>query len=204
MGVGKSSLISQYIKREFPESPLPTIAIEFTTKIIRMRNGDKIKISDTVLEVINGVIIAQNYRTIKDPKDRTVDKKDVEKYMEDNKTKITDGSTSDTDVSVTTNYGDVITLKTFREEFEWLRSDFWNLMTRVSTLEEENRRLREKINENDYQTISYRNKVDFHEDTINQLFGKMNKVSEYVGEMSKDYIRDYEDFLAFRELWYIN
>ena len=111
--------------------------------------------------------------------------------MEDNKTKITDGSTSDTDVSVTTNYGDVITLKTFREEFEWLRSDFWNLMTRVSTLEEENRRLREKINENDYQTISYRNKVDFHEDTINQLFGKMNKVSEYVGEMSKDYIRDY-------------
>lgn len=39
---------------------------------------------DTVLEVINGVIIAQNYRTIKDPKDRTVDKKDVEKYMEDN------------------------------------------------------------------------------------------------------------------------
>jgi Rab family protein len=43
MGVGKSSLISQYIKKEFPESPLPTIAIEFTTKILRMRNGDKIK-----------------------------------------------------------------------------------------------------------------------------------------------------------------
>jgi len=43
MGVGKSSLISQYIKKEFPESPLPTIAIEFTTKIIKMRNGDKIK-----------------------------------------------------------------------------------------------------------------------------------------------------------------
>ena len=44
MGVGKSSLISQYIKKEFPESPLPTIAIEFTTKIIKMRNGDKIKL----------------------------------------------------------------------------------------------------------------------------------------------------------------
>ena len=43
MGVGKSSLISQYIKKEFPESPLPTIAIEFTTKILRMKNGDKIK-----------------------------------------------------------------------------------------------------------------------------------------------------------------
>ena len=43
MGVGKSSLISQYIKKEFPESPLPTIAIEFTTKIIKMRNGDRIK-----------------------------------------------------------------------------------------------------------------------------------------------------------------
>ena len=43
MGVGKSSLISQYIRKEFPESPLPTIAIEFTTKILKMRNGDKIK-----------------------------------------------------------------------------------------------------------------------------------------------------------------
>ena len=43
MGVGKSSILSQYIKQVFPESPLPTIAIEFTTKIIKMRNGDKIK-----------------------------------------------------------------------------------------------------------------------------------------------------------------
>ena len=39
---------------------------------------------DTINEVINGVIIAQNYRTIKDAKDRTVDIKDVKKYMEDN------------------------------------------------------------------------------------------------------------------------
>ena len=40
--------------------------------------------ADTVLEVVNGVIIAQNYRSRNDNKDRTVDKKDVEKYMEDN------------------------------------------------------------------------------------------------------------------------
>ena len=40
MSVGKSSLMSQYIKQEFPESPLPTIAIEFATKImLRLKYG---------------------------------------------------------------------------------------------------------------------------------------------------------------------
>ena len=43
MGVGKSSLMSQYIKKEFPESPLPTIAIEFATKIIQIKEGGYIK-----------------------------------------------------------------------------------------------------------------------------------------------------------------
>ena len=41
MGVGKSSLMSQYIKKEFPESPLPTIAIEFATKIKVISNKFK-------------------------------------------------------------------------------------------------------------------------------------------------------------------
>ena len=43
MGVGKSSLMSQYIKKEFPESPLPTIAIEFATKIIKIKEGGYVK-----------------------------------------------------------------------------------------------------------------------------------------------------------------
>ena len=43
MGVGKSSLMSQYIKKEFPESPLPTIAIEFTTKIIKIKERGYVK-----------------------------------------------------------------------------------------------------------------------------------------------------------------
>ena len=43
MGVGKSSLLSQYIKKEFPESPLPTIAIEFATKIIKIKEGGYVK-----------------------------------------------------------------------------------------------------------------------------------------------------------------
>ena len=43
MGVGKSSLMSQYIKQEFPESPLPTIAIEFATKIIKIKEGGYVK-----------------------------------------------------------------------------------------------------------------------------------------------------------------
>ena len=116
-------------------------------------------------------------------------------YMEDNETKLADtasnGTPSNDVVSVTMSDGRVIPLSVFRDEFEWLRSDFYNLMSRVIQLEEENRKLRQKLDENDYQTIHYRNKVDSHEDTINQIYGKINKVSEYVGEMSKDYIREY-------------
>ena len=64
MGVGKSSLISQYIKGEFPESPLPTIAIEFTTKILKMRNGDKIKMQiwDTAGQEKYKSITSHHYR----------------------------------------------------------------------------------------------------------------------------------------------
>jgi Rab family protein len=64
MGVGKSSLISQYIKKEFPESPLPTIAIEFTTKILKMRNGEKIKMQiwDTAGQEKYKSITSHHYR----------------------------------------------------------------------------------------------------------------------------------------------
>ena len=115
--------------------------------------------------------------------------------MEDNETKLADttsnGTPSNNAASVTMTDGRVIPLSVFRDEFEWLRSDFYNLMSRVIQLEEENRSLKQKLAENDYQTIHYRNKVDSHEDMINQIYGKISKVSEYVGEMSKDYIREY-------------
>ena len=42
-GVGKTSLISKYVKGIFPTSPLPTIAIEFATKIIQIKEGGYIK-----------------------------------------------------------------------------------------------------------------------------------------------------------------
>ena len=63
-GCRKSSLISQYIKREFPESPLPTIAIEFTTKILKMKNGDKIKMQiwDTAGQEKYKSITSHHYR----------------------------------------------------------------------------------------------------------------------------------------------
>jgi hypothetical protein len=115
--------------------------------------------------------------------------------MEDNETKLADttsnGTPSNDAVSVTTSDGRVIPLSVFRDEFEWLRSDFYNLMSRVIQLEEENRSLKQKLDENDYHTISYRNRVDNHDEILNQILGKINKVSEYVGEMSKDYIREY-------------
>ena len=40
MGVGKSSLLSKYVKGVVPVSPLPTIAIELETKIIQIKRGD--------------------------------------------------------------------------------------------------------------------------------------------------------------------
>ncbi len=43
MGVGKSSLLSKYVRGIFPNSPLPTIAIEFATKIIQLKEGGYIK-----------------------------------------------------------------------------------------------------------------------------------------------------------------
>ena len=117
------------------------------------------------------------------------------KYMEDNETKLanttSNGTPSNEAVSVTMNDGRVIPLSIFRDEFEWLRSDFYNLMSRVSQLEEENRNLKQKLDGTDYQTISYRDRVDRHDEILSQILGKINKVSEYVGEMSKNYIREY-------------
>ena len=64
MGVGKSSLMSQYIKREFPESPLPTIAIEFATKIIKIKEGGYVKaqIWDTAGQEKYKSITSHHYR----------------------------------------------------------------------------------------------------------------------------------------------
>ena len=64
MGVGKSSLMSQYIKKEFPESPLPTIAIEFATKIIKIKEGEyvKVQIWDTASQEKYKSITSHHYR----------------------------------------------------------------------------------------------------------------------------------------------
>ena len=64
MGVGKSSLMSQYIKKEFPESPLPTIAIEFATKIVKIKEGGYIKaqIWDTAGQEKYKSITSHHYR----------------------------------------------------------------------------------------------------------------------------------------------
>jgi small GTP-binding protein len=43
MGVGKTSLLSKYVRGIFPTSPLPTIAIEFATKIIQLKEGGYVK-----------------------------------------------------------------------------------------------------------------------------------------------------------------
>ena len=64
MGVGKSSILSQYIKQVFPESPLPTIAIEFATKLIKIKEGGYIKaqIWDTAGQEKYKSITSHHYR----------------------------------------------------------------------------------------------------------------------------------------------
>ena len=41
--VGKTALLSKYLKGVFPASPLPTVATEFATKIIQIKEGGYIK-----------------------------------------------------------------------------------------------------------------------------------------------------------------
>ena len=41
--VGKTALLSKYLKGVFPNSPLPTVATEFATKIIQIKEGGYIK-----------------------------------------------------------------------------------------------------------------------------------------------------------------
>ena len=64
MSVGKSSIISQYVKKQFPDSPFPTIGIEFTTKIIKLRDGQLIKaqIWDTAGQEKYKAITSHHYR----------------------------------------------------------------------------------------------------------------------------------------------
>jgi Rab family protein len=64
MGVGKTSLISQYIKNIFPENPLPTIAIEFSTKIIQINSFTNIKMQiwDTTGQEKYKSITSHHYR----------------------------------------------------------------------------------------------------------------------------------------------
>ena len=64
MGVGKSSLMSQYIKKQFPESPLPAVAVEFATKIIKIKEGGFVKaqIWDTAGQEKYKSITSHHYR----------------------------------------------------------------------------------------------------------------------------------------------
>ena len=63
-GVGKTSILSKYIKGIFPVAPAPTIAIEFATKIIQIKEGGYIKaqIWDSAGQERYKAIVAGHYR----------------------------------------------------------------------------------------------------------------------------------------------
>ena len=42
-GVGKTNILNRYIKGNIPKNIVPTIGVEFATKIVPLKNGDKIK-----------------------------------------------------------------------------------------------------------------------------------------------------------------
>ena len=62
--VGKTALLSKYLKGVFPTSPLSTVATEFATKIIRIKDGGSIKaqIWDTAGEEKYKSITFHHYR----------------------------------------------------------------------------------------------------------------------------------------------
>ena len=63
-GVGKTALLSKYLKGVFPKSPLSTVATEFATKIIQIKDGGSIKaqIWDTAGEEKYKSITFHHYR----------------------------------------------------------------------------------------------------------------------------------------------
>jgi GTPase SAR1 family protein len=42
--VGKTSLLTKYVKGIFPKNPANTVALEFCTKIITLRDGSNVKV----------------------------------------------------------------------------------------------------------------------------------------------------------------
>ena len=63
-GVGKTAFLSKYVKGVFPMAPTPTIAIEFATKIIQIKEGGYIKaqIWDSAGQERYKAIVAGHYR----------------------------------------------------------------------------------------------------------------------------------------------
>ena len=42
-GVGKTHLMTRYVKGQLPKNSVPTIGIEFAAKTVSLKNGQKIK-----------------------------------------------------------------------------------------------------------------------------------------------------------------
>ena len=62
--MGKTAILSKYVKGIFPVAPAPTIAIEFATKIIQIKEGGYIKaqIWDSAGQERYKAIVAGHYR----------------------------------------------------------------------------------------------------------------------------------------------
>jgi GTPase SAR1 family protein len=42
-GVGKTHLLNKYVKGVLPRNPVPTIGVEFATKTVTLKNGERVK-----------------------------------------------------------------------------------------------------------------------------------------------------------------
>lgn len=63
-GVGKTNLVSRYIKNTKPKKPNPTIGVEISTRIVKLQSGHTIKaqIWDTAGQERYHAIVSAHYR----------------------------------------------------------------------------------------------------------------------------------------------
>lgn len=108
--------------------------------------------------------------------------------MENVETKLVDTASSGT---VAVDSKRVIILEAFKDEFDFLKSDFYYLMSRVTQLENENRKLKEEKENFRWELDNQKNMVSSLNAMYNSCFDKLDDVKKYVGEMSKDYISNY-------------
>jgi hypothetical protein len=83
-------------------------------------------------------------------------------------------------------------LEKLKEDFNFLKDEFYYLMNRVCRLEEDNRRLKNDWNEDyKWELQNMKFKIDSLYSMYDGCLSKVDNVSKFVDEMSQDYVNKY-------------